>query len=523
MPRNATIVIVTLAFLNAGCAIHPNVLAEPELRSRMSQDLTSITASNEPLSGPIDLYQAMARALNYNLDFRLEMMKSALEVREHELSRFDMLPQLVTNIGWNKRNNYQAASSISYQTGIQSLEPSYSQEKKIFSTDLGLSWNVLDFGLSYVRAKQQADNVLISNEQKRKVLHRVVQDVRSAYWRAVSAERLLTKAEDLEGRVAQALDESQEARSRRLTAPLTALTYERELIGIKRELQQIQRDLAFAKVQLAALINVRPGDGFELEVPAGAPAIREIAYDLPGMEETALLNRPEILQMAYEERINANDAKAALIDILPGIELNFGVNYNDNDLLVNNDWVNYGAQMSHSLIKAFSLPWTLGKLEAQEEVLYAQRLALTMAVLTQVHVSRALYEHSKGEYQTSVAYMDAQNRILEQVHASSQANRTSKQTLIREQMNTLVAEARHDLAYADLETAYAGAYVAMGLDPLPDLVDGQDIQGLAAAIQERWEQPTADMAAVNAGPPELVTPAEQVSEAPAAAAADGDL
>ena len=46
MPRNATIVVVTLALLTGGCAVHPNVLAETELRSRMSQDLTDITANN---------------------------------------------------------------------------------------------------------------------------------------------------------------------------------------------------------------------------------------------------------------------------------------------------------------------------------------------------------------------------------------------------------------------------------------------------------------------------------------------
>ena len=45
----------------------------------------------------------------------------------------------------------------------------------------------------------------IAEEQKRKVVNRIVQDVRSAYWRAVSNDRLIAQLEELMIRVKAAI------------------------------------------------------------------------------------------------------------------------------------------------------------------------------------------------------------------------------------------------------------------------------------------------------------------------------
>ncbi|WP_185076739.1 TolC family protein, partial [Pseudomonas frederiksbergensis] len=94
-----------------------------------------------------------------------------------------------------------ASSSQSVLTGTQSLEPSTSQDRERRVGDLTMVWNVLDFGVSYISAKQQGDQRLIVQERRRKVINTIVQDVRSAYWRAVAAERLLTQIDSLMARV----------------------------------------------------------------------------------------------------------------------------------------------------------------------------------------------------------------------------------------------------------------------------------------------------------------------------------
>ena len=53
-----------------------------------------------------------------------------------------------------------------------------------------------------------------------------------------------------------------------------------------------------------------------------------------------------------------------------------------------------------------------------------------------------------------------QEKIEKQIDAGFKAEKLSRQTLIREQMNTVVSEVRLDVALADLQNAYANVYAS---------------------------------------------------------------
>ncbi len=118
----------------------------------------------------------MARAVKYNLEARLKVMEEAAK-RQVDLATFDMLPRMALSAGYAGRDNISASSSESVQTGTQSLEPSTSQDRDRGVADLTMVWNVLDFGVAYVSAKQQGDQRLIVQERRRKVVHTIIQDV----------------------------------------------------------------------------------------------------------------------------------------------------------------------------------------------------------------------------------------------------------------------------------------------------------------------------------------------------------
>ena len=137
---------------------------------------------------------------------------------------------------------------------------------------------MLDFGLSYVRANQAADAVLVANERKRRVANRIIEDVRTAYWRAVSAERLVNKLSNLESDIEKALTESDAAYRKRQTSPLAALTYQRELLDIQNTIQRMHSESFAAKRQLAALMNVDPSKEFTLALPARESQDTAVSY-----------------------------------------------------------------------------------------------------------------------------------------------------------------------------------------------------------------------------------------------------
>ena len=88
-----------------------------------------------------------------------------------------------------------------------------------------------------------------------------------------------------------------------------------------------------------------------------------------------------------------------------------------------------------------------------------------MAIMTQVYVSRVRYAHAAKEYRTARRYRDVQRELRNQIRTEAAAGRVSRQTKVREELNTLVAEAKLDLAYAAVQSAFANVETSLGRDP----------------------------------------------------------
>ncbi|MBH0208596.1 MAG: TolC family protein, partial [Nitrospira sp.] len=200
-----------------------------EIQARAVKDFLALSAVEEPVTGPIGLYEAMARAVKYNLDAKVKAIQVQLAHQQLNVAHYSLLPQVAANAGFDGRNNFAGGVGQSILTGRPAVEPFTSSEKNVMSGNLALSWDVLDFGLSLVRALQAADNVMIAEEEKRRIAVRLVQDVRSAYWRAVSAERVLPRIRFLDESVTKALEHTQKIVDQKLQAPLTPLNYQRDL------------------------------------------------------------------------------------------------------------------------------------------------------------------------------------------------------------------------------------------------------------------------------------------------------
>jgi outer membrane protein, multidrug efflux system len=483
----ASMVLVAIGL--SSCAVKPIPLTREEVRSRMQEDRAVLTKDQEPVSGAIDLYEAMARALKYNLDARVELMHKMLAQTQLDLSHYAMLPRLAANAGFDGRDNFSGGVGRSLISGAQNLTPFTSAEKNIFSADLSLSWNVLDFGMSYIRAKQAADDVLIAEEERRRVANRVMQDVRVAYWRAVSAERILPSLKMLDEWVKTALEKSQAVQDERLSAPLVPLQYKLDLLNTQRYVQQLFRELSTAKLQLAALINLPPGQEHDLMlmVPERESGTLNLPPDMTVLENRALESRPELRMVDYRRRINARETKAAILEMIPSLNLQAGGNYNSNAFLFNQNWAAYAARASWNLLNIFRYPARAKTIEAQQKVLYTQNLALTMAIMSQVHISVAQVAQAKTETSTARLYHDTQSQITEQTRQAWRMAKLSEQTMLRERVNQVAAQLRYDTVEAGLQTAWASLLAAIGEDVLPnDLTREQSVSDLALELRARW-------------------------------------
>ncbi|WP_460097416.1 TolC family protein [Pseudomonas sp. S3_C01] len=479
-----------LALVVSGCAVTSDPIERSVSEQRARTDLQNMYKDQEPLSGPLTLHQAMARAVKYNLEGRLKIMEEALAKRQLDLASFDMLPRMALDAGYVGRNNVNASSSQSVETGTQSLEPSTSQDRDREVADLTMVWNVLDFGVSYMSAKQAGDQRLIVQERRRKVINTIVQDVRSAYWRAMAAERLLKQIDSLMARVETARDNSQSMSEQRIGDPVQALGYQRSLIQATRQLEEQRRALSLAKTELATLINLPLGTELTLATQ-DEYAIPELKVDLARLEQEALASRPELREQDYQTRITAAETRKAMLRLLPGLEFSAGGHYDSNSFLVEQGWADYGVKVTWNLFNVISAPAAIDVAKAGEEVASARRQAMSIAVLAQLYVANANYREALRQFKTSQQLADIDGQIVGQLRNRHEAAGIGELDLIQGELNTLQADLRRDLAYADLRNAYGQIFASAGLDPLPNEVQSTAVQSIASALANReaaWAQ-----------------------------------
>jgi outer membrane protein TolC len=473
-----------LSLAISGCAVTSEPIERNVSEQRARSDLQSMYKDQEPLRGPLTLHQAMARAVKYNLEGRLKIMEEALAKRQLDLASFDMLPRMALDAGYVGRNNVNASSSQSVRTGTQSLEPSTSQDRDREVADLTMVWNVLDFGVSYISAKQQGDQRLIVQERRRKVINTIVQDVRSAYWRAMAAERLLKQIDSLMARVDTARRNSQSMSDQRIGDPVQSLSYQRSLIEATRQLEEQRRALSLAKTELATLINLPLGTNLTLATDDGYQ-IPELKVDLAKLEQEALTSRPELREQDYQTRISAAETRKAMLRLLPGLEFSAGGHYDSNSFLVEQGWADYGVKVTWNLFNVISAPAAIDVAKAGEEVATARRQAMSIAVLAQLYVANANYQEALRQFKTSQQLSDIDGQIVGQLRNRHQAAGIGELELIQGELNNLQADLRRDLSYADLRNAYGQIFASAGLDPLPDQVQSTEVQSIATALANR--------------------------------------
>lgn len=484
-PGAASAVIAMLFLFVAGCAVVPQPFTADAMKMQAREERTKLFADQEPLTGKVSLYEAMGRAVKYNLDHQVKRIEEALAQGNLDKARYDLLPQLVASVRASERNNDNGSSSQSLLTGSQSLEVSTSQEKQQFSADIIHVWNVLDFGVGYTQALQMADEVLISEEWRRKAVQNIVQDIRYAYWRAVSAQQLLPEMDLLLQRVEDALARSRQMEETRAQDPVKTLAYQQELLETVRQLWSMRRELSLAKTELASLMNMAPWVDFELETNAAPAHEATRILAIEALEEFALESRPEIRVESYNKRIGANEVKKALLSMLPGLEINLNANYDSNDFLYNSTWLQAGLSVSWNAFNLLAGPKAIKAAEIQQDLAGKRSLATAMMVLTQVHLAHQGYALALKEHDITKQLEDVLARRLWHAAAAKKALAGSEQEEIRNQAAALSAKMNRGLAFAELQGAFGRVLSSAGIDPLPAAVPEDDLPSLSRLIEEQ--------------------------------------
>jgi outer membrane protein TolC len=340
--------LIATALILSGCAsVDPRPLNGQEIKSQAQTDRSQSQQDVEPIKGALSLEESIARGLKYNLDRRTRMMEEGIAFNQLDVSKFDMLPKLVASAGYNSRSEYAISRAEDSVTGGKSLaNPFISSEKSHTTTDLGLTWNLLDFGLSYYGAKQNADRALIAVERRRKAMHILIQDVRSAFWRTASAQKLRAEVKSSIALAIDALGDARKAEDERLRSPLDSLRYQRQVMENLRLLETIDQELSTAKVELANLINAPLALDLQVIEPAETLNPRMLELPIAAMEDVAIARNADLREQFYNTRIASEETRKTILRMFPSLNFNYTLKHDSDKYMVNNSWNEAGAQLS---------------------------------------------------------------------------------------------------------------------------------------------------------------------------------
>ncbi|MGE4404514.1 TolC family protein [Pseudomonas sp.] len=460
-----TLALTAAVTLSACSGIEPQPFSEQALAEQNRADHLAAQQDVDPITGALTLEQAIARALKYNLDRRARMLEEALAFQQFDASRYDMLPKLLAQAGYSSRNNDKISQSRNAEDGSLSQSRFISQDRDHTVSSLGLSWNMLDLGVGYYGARQQADRALIAGEKRRKAMHLLMQDVRTAFWRAVSAQKLEAEVRAATRMAEDALADARQAEAERLRNPLDSLRYQRQVLENLRLLEAIEQELSTAQTELALLINAPLGQTITLAEPAFQLDQRALEVPVAVMEDTALEANADLREAHYNARIAREETRKTLVRLFPSLTFNYGVNYDTDSYLVNRQWNEAGAQLSFNLFNLLSGPSQLKLAEAGVSLADQRRVSMQMAVLAQVHLARQQLVNAQHQFTRADAIWTIDHSISEHMNNREAIQVQSKLDRVANQTTAILSLLRRYQALAQAQTAEARLQATLGVEP----------------------------------------------------------
>ncbi|CAG1001609.1 hypothetical protein RHDC4_03229 [Rhodocyclaceae bacterium] len=480
------------ALLLSGCAsIQVDALTTSEIATTVKTDKSALTEGVEPLPGPLTLEEAIARGVKYNAERRFKAMEEAVAFGAFEAGNYDMLPKLVASAGYRSRDNDLITRSKDSVTGAQSLaNPFISSGRSATTSDLAFSWSLLDFGQSYYAAKQNADRVLIAAERRRKALHTLIQDVRTAFWRVVAAQKLSAALLAGIAEAEESLNDAKAAETKNIRSPLEPLRYQRQLLENIRLLETIEQELATARIELASLTSLPLSQNIQVVEPASTVNTLWLNVPVDQMEEHALMRNPDLREGMYNARIAQQETRRALLKIFPGLSFNYAHKTSNDSYLIHQNWNEAGAQISLNLLGLLAAPAQMRLADAGVALADQKRMATQMAVLTQLHIARLQYASAARQFARADAIAKVDDRMASHIAHQEQAEKQSKLERVSQQTAAILSQLRRYQALSNAQSAASRLQATLGMEPAVEGGDAMPLQDLTLAVAaslKRWE------------------------------------
>jgi hypothetical protein len=381
------------------------------------------------ITAPIDMYMAMALALKYNYTRRLTSYRENLI--KGNISPAS-LPTITENLGYD---NTTTTSGI--------------------PADLKVSWNMLDLSsLYYQNSLASAD--VVAEEQSRKVVNNILLEARTAYWKALAAQRIIPVIDDMSEYLVRVVDEIN-ARTKEMAkegkVPSTSLLVrKRKYLENIKQLTDLRRKFDTAQAEFAGLLGFYPSTEIKLAGSEyGNFPVPSMRAKIQQLEWIALTNRPEL------RLFDGSTSKDELELVIKDFDDVNNSDYQQDPNYYNRRWTKSSDDLSMNLFEDI-------RTESASTYNSLARQRLTNVVVNQVYLSWALYQSAIEDYYLNMGVADTSEDIAEDITTQEGANKAISHL---ESARAIVDEAEAFLSYVEVQAAIGRLYASMGMDAVP--------------------------------------------------------
>ena len=383
--RYKIFVITSLCISTLGCVVRSDLLSQQQATDNAQALISQIDSEQLP-DKYLSLYEIIAIGLTNNLQQRIRTLELGLTNPSIELSKIELLPKAAISSGFRARNEFDG---IIATPGGALVDSDLYPEKNKYA-DLALSWNVLDFGVSYYKTKQALNNRKIIKEIQRKSIQQLSLDLESSFWHAAMHQHFDHTIEAEISAANEVLDVKKNSHKNASTSELEALI---EMQHLATQLLTINNTLDQAKSQLNHLLGLPPDSSLRLasDFSQNVLSPKQIQTEHRLLLHKALVNHPEIKKSFYQGKNAEYEINKALLRFFPGLEFNLGYQYQDISNLSNQSWAEWGNKITWNLINVLKTPTHLRLHKSAKELNDLQTQALALAIGTQLYLAEQQY------------------------------------------------------------------------------------------------------------------------------------
>lgn len=466
-----------MAFMLCGCLSRlPFTKGKEKEKTLLAGTSSAVADYREPLAGPLSMEEAMSRAILYNYNRRLAQMQTSLAEIPYNISDSEALDRMSISAGYGQ--DTRAGSLFSEQKIRSLVYPGGDRADSLASV-----WNILDFGLSFASDRQGNDPLSLSESTRQKVILNIMAEARQVYYQTVIAETLRGETETLLEKARDFLRHQREKPAQAETSR-EELEKQRQLVETVRFLWDLSQKMAESKAEMAVLMGLNPGTHLQLiAIEWKNPDYLPSDKSMTDMELLALFHRSELRSSGDRAGTGVQEIRKAIQNLRPEIVFDAGYD-RKNPFEQAGVWQDAGLKTASQLFAP--VPQT-GTGQTAQNAAYIRGMTMSMAVVSQLHLSRQRYLLAVEEYRISRDLAEV-NRKLNTSETDKTDSQADKFAQIREETEALTARMRYYLAFAEMENAAGRFYNSLGIGQFSSDMVRMDIKSLTASIQQVLRQ-----------------------------------